>query len=131
MKESEYEGFHYTYSATQKEEVEKIRKKYLQPEEADKLTQLKRLDASVTQKGMAVSIFVGIIGTLGLGFGMCCSMVWNELLPGILIGLFGMGMIALAYPLYSKITEKEKARLAPEILRLTDELMNGELNHRI
>lgn len=126
MKESDREGFHYTYSAAQKEEVERIRKKYLPPEEADPLARLKKLDASVTKKGTMISILVGIIGTLGLGIGMCFTMVWDNFLPGIIIGVVGMGMIALAYPLYSGITETEKKRLAPEILRLTDEWMNGQ-----
>lgn len=126
MEEPRNEGFHYSYSATQKEEVEQIRKKYLPPEEADKMERLKRLDASVTKKGTVLSILVGVIGSLLLGVGMCCVMVWSNFLLGILIGVVGMGILALAYPLYSKLVERERARIAPEILRLTDELMHGD-----
>ena len=43
------EGFHFTYSAAQQQEVEDIRKKYL-PKEEDKMEQLRKLHALPTQK---------------------------------------------------------------------------------
>lgn len=121
---NESEVFSYTYSAKEQEEVKQIRKKYM-PKEADKMEQLRRLDRSVTRKGTAVSIVVGIIGALTLGIGMCCAMVWMErwFVPGIVIGLVGIILVSLAYPLYTRITQKEREKVAPEILRLTDELM--------
>ena len=117
-------SFEYTYSALQQEEVKKIREKYL-PREEDKLEQLRRLDQSAVQKGSVVSLIVGILGALIMGTGMSCCLVWGEslLIPGILIGLLGMVGVALAYPLYARITEKERKKIAPEILRLTDELL--------
>lgn len=124
--ENEKATFEYTYSVKQQEEIQKIRRKYLPPQE-DKMEQLRRLDHSATKKGTAVSIAVGVIGTLLLGVGMCCTMVWIGpwFVPGILIGLAGIGGIAAAYPLYSCITRKERERLAPQILKLTEEL-SGE-----
>ena len=84
-----------------------------------------RLDASVTQKGTTASLVLGVISALVLGVGMCCCMVWGDKLfiPGIIVGLVGIVGIALAYPVYKRITEKERERIAPEIIRLTDELM--------
>ena len=121
---NENEVFSYTYSAKEQEEVKQIRKKYM-PKEADKMEQLRRLDRSVTRKGAAVSIVMGIIGALTLGIGMCCAMVWmgQWFIPGIVIGLVGIILVYLAYPLYTHITKKEREKVAPEILRLTDELM--------
>ena len=121
---NESEVFSYTYSAKEQEEVKQIRKKYM-PKEADKMEQLRRLDRSVTRKGAAVSIVMGIIGALTLGIGMCCAMVWmgQWFIPGIVIGLVGIILVSLAYPLYTHITQKEREKMAPEILRLTDELM--------
>lgn len=121
---NENEVFSYTYSAKEQEEVKQIRKKYM-PKEADKMEQLRRLDRSVTRKGTAISIVVGIIGALTLGIGMCCAMVWmgQWFVPGIVIGLVGIILVSLAYPLYTHITQKECEKVAPEILRLTDELM--------
>ena len=121
---NENEVFSYTYSAKEQEEVKQIRKKYM-PKEADKMEQLRRLDRSVTRKGAAVSIVMGIIGALTLGIGMFCAMVWmgQWFIPGIVIGLVGIILVSLAYPLYTHITQKEREKVAPEILRLTDELM--------
>ncbi len=118
------ESFTYTYSAKQQEEVKRIRQKYLTPEE-DKMEQLRRLDRSAAQKGTTAALVIGIIGLLLLGIGMSCAMVWADalLIPGIIIGVIGIVLIALANPIYNIITKKERERIAPEVLRLTDELM--------
>lgn len=122
--EENKETFSYTYSAKQQEEIERIRKKYMPPEE-DKMEQLRRLDRSVAQKGTTVSLIAGIIGTLLLGIGMCCAMVWagSLFIPGIIIGLVGIAIVTAAYPLYQHIIKKEREKIAPEIIRLTNELM--------
>ncbi len=118
------ETFQYTYSAKQQEEIKNIRKKYMASEE-DKMEQLRRLDSSVTRKGTVVSLVVGILGALIMGVGMCCTMVWMGVwfVPGIIIGIIGIALVCCAYPLYSRITKMERERIAPEIIRLTDELM--------
>ena len=55
------EKFNYTYSAKEQEEIKAIRKKYIAPEESeDKMTQLRRLDSSVTQKASTVALIFGI-----------------------------------------------------------------------
>lgn len=120
----EQNSFEYTYSAPQQEEIRKIREKYL-PREADKMEQLRRLDAQVYRKGTVWGLVVGIIGTLIMGGGMSMCMVWTStlLIPGIIVGVIGMAGVAAAYPIYAHITAKERDRLAPEILRLTEELM--------
>lgn len=121
---TEKETFSYTYSAKQQEEIKNIRKKYAAPEE-DKMEQLRRLDRSVTQKGSVFALAAGIIGALIMGIGMCCVMVWMGVwfIPGIIIGSVGIAAVCAAYPLYNHITKKEREKIAPEILKLTDELM--------
>lgn len=116
--------FTYAYSAKQQEEIRNIRQKYL-PKEEDKMEQLLKLDKSVTKCGTAAAIIAGIISTLILGVGMCCTMVWADrlFLPGIIIGIVGIAGVMSAYPLYAAITKKRREKLAPEIIRLTDELM--------
>ena len=125
--EDEKETFTYTYSAKQQEEIQNIRKKYL-PKEEDKMEQLRRLDQSVTKKGTGISILVGVIGCLVMGVGMCCTMVWMEHLfvPGVILGLIGIAILAAAYPLYKRIVKKEREKLAPQILELTKELTKSE-----
>lgn len=124
MNEAKNEVFAYSYSAKQQEEVRRIRQKYMEQEE-NKMEQLRRLDASAGKKGTVVSLLLGTLGCLVLGGGMSCCLVWSEKLfiPGIIIGLVGIAGVALAYPAYSRITRKERQRLAPEILRLTEELL--------
>ena len=120
------ETFNYTYSAAQQEEIRSIREKYTPPtQEEDKMERLRKLDASATRPGTIVSLIVGIIGALIMGAGMSCIMVWGETMfvPGIIIGVIGMIGVIAAYPVYSHITKKQREKLAPEIIRLSDELM--------
>ncbi len=123
------EGFSYTYSAQQQQEIAHIRKKYLPPEE-DKMELLRRLHRSASRKAECWSIALGVVGSLILGTGMSLVMTTLGLalgdlaMPaGILLGLGGLVLIALAYPVYNRILKKERQRIAPEILRLTDELL--------
>lgn len=124
MENNENNSFRITYSAKERQEVENIRKKYI-PQQEDKLQRLKRLDAKVYNKAATVSLIFGIIGTLVMGTGMCCCMVWAQewFVPGIIIGLLGIALICLAYPMYNKTLKLEREKITPEILRLTDELM--------
>ena len=125
----ENHSFEYTYCAERRQEIEAIRKKYL-PKEEDKMEQLRRLHSIPTQKAQAASIAVGVLGALILGTGM--SLCMTELgaalghlamVTGILVGVLGLIMVALAYPLYNCVLRKERRRIAPEILRLSDELL--------
>ena len=125
----ESQSFEYTYSAQQQKEIEAIRNKYL-PKEADKMEQLRKLHAIPTQKAQACAIVLGVIGTLILGTGMSLAMTdigsalgSLSMVIGIVIGIVGMVLVALAYPLYNRVLKKQREKIAPEILRLTDELM--------
>lgn len=122
--EGKKETFNYTYSAEQQEEVKNIREKYL-PEEENKMEQLRKLDQSATKPGTIAALVVGILSSLILGLGMCFTLVWAETLfiPGIVIGIIGIAGVIAAYPLYVRITKKQREKMAPEIMRLTDELM--------
>jgi len=121
--------FTYTYSAEQQEEIKRIRKKYAAPEE-DKMAQLRALDARATGRAQARAIALGVIGALIMGTGMSLAMTelsgflgGTAMFIGIPVGLVGIVLIALAYPVYTHVLKKERQRIAPEILRLTDELL--------
>ncbi|MDR0324976.1 MAG: hypothetical protein LBI19_02630 [Oscillospiraceae bacterium] len=114
--------FSYTYSANQQEEVKSIRQKYA-PREENKMEQLRALDRSVTTRGQIASLAIGIISSLLLGTGMACIMEWDLLAAGIAVGVVGMVGMLLAYPVYSAMTKKRREKLAPQILKLSDELM--------
>lgn len=115
--------FEYTYSAKRQEEIEAIKKKYM-PKQEDKMELLRQLDRSVDRKGAIAAIIIGVIGSLLLGTGMSCCMVFQGIffMPGIILGIIGMAVMAVAYPAYKRITAKERERIAPQILALTEEL---------
>ena len=131
---NENSSFQYTYSAKEQAELKRIREKYTAPTEVeDKMARLRRLDASVTNTAQAVALVFGVIGTLILGFGM--SLVMTELAEslgisgdaamaiGIIVGLVGGVLASLAYPIYNAIVKAKRKKLAPEIIRLADELI--------
>ena len=125
----ENNAFEYTYSARRQQEVEEIRKAYL-PKEEDKMEQLRRLHAIPTQKAQAASLAIGIIGALILGTGMslCMTELGDTLgnlamVLGVMVGIVGIILVSLAYPIYHRTLEKERKRIAPEILKLSDELL--------
>ena len=131
---SENNGFQYTYSAREQAELKRIREKYTPPTKAeDKLERIRKLDASVTGKAQAVALILGVVGALILGAGMSlCMSDFAEILGaykdmalviGIPIGLVGGVLATLAYPTYHLIVKQERKKIAPEIIRLTDELM--------
>ena len=128
------ETFHYTYSAKEQEEIKAIRSKYTAPERTeDKMEQLRRMDGAVTRKASTVALVLGVLGALILGTGM--SLVMTDLgdilglygavtmLVGILIGISGIVLICVAYPVYNRVLRKGREKIAPEIIRLTDELL--------
>ena len=132
MENKNNDGFSYTYSAQEQSEIRKIRDKY-EAKEEDKMERLRRLDAKVTQKAQTIALVIGIIGVLILGLGM--SLIMSDLssllgshkdiaMPlGIIIGILGFISITLAYPIYNLIVKLERKKIAPEIIRLADELM--------
>ena len=134
MENKENEAFCYTYSAKEQEEIKNIRKKYATPEASeDKMERLRRLDKSVTDKATTKSLIVGIIGALIMGNGMSLVMIDlgeifgayqnAALYIGILVGIVGIVLVGYAYPVYNRVLKKERERIAPEILQLTEELM--------
>lgn len=125
-------SFNYTYSAKEQAEIKKIRSKYEAPaEQEDKMTQLRRLDAGVNSKATTAALVVGILGALIMGTGM--SLVLTDiglvlgsilaLVVGIGLGIVGIILVCLAYPVYNHTLKKQREKVAPEILRLTEELM--------
>lgn len=124
------QSFQYTYSAARQKEIAHIRKKYL-PKSEDKMEQLRRLHHSASRKARAWAITLGVLGALILGTGMSLTMtelgtllgMAYPMIPGVFTGLAGLVLTALAYPVYTRVLKKERQRIAPEILRLTEELM--------
>ena len=126
------ETFTFSYSAKQNSEVLEIRKKYL-PQEESKMEKLRRLDRSVVQKAQIIALTIGLVGMIFLGFGMSLAMtplgeIWGShrdmsKVIGILVGLLGMGILVTAHPIHQVVIKRERKKIAPEIMKLTEELM--------
>ncbi len=127
------DNFNYTYSAKEQAEIKRIREKYAPPVQTeDKMQTLRRLDAQVTSRATTAALTVGILGALLMGTGM--SLIMTEIgnllgsfflavAVGLAIGIVGIFLVCLAYPVYNRALQKGREKAAPEILRLTDELM--------
>ena len=124
--------FNFTYSAKEQEEIRRIRQKYIVQEE-DRMTRLRKLDEKATSKATMMSLIFGIIGALVMGTGM--SLIMTDLagilgmtavacmIVGVIVGFVGMFLVAMAYPVYKKVLKTEHEKIAPEILRLSEELL--------
>ena len=125
-------SFKYTYSAKEQEEIKRIRQKY-QSQEEDSMTRLRKLDGSATSKATVIALVLGIAGALILGMGMSLIMTdlavllgmtgMTNMIVGIVAGILGIVLVALTYPMYNKVLKHEREKIAPEILKLTEELM--------
>ena len=115
--------FEYNYSAERAKEVEAIRRKYEDPSE-DKFEQLKALDRQAERRGQILSIAIGIIGTLVLGTGMSMVMVGQVpyFVPGIVIGIAGTLALSAAYPIYKRVTKKDRDKVAGQVLALAKQI---------
>lgn len=129
--------FEFRYSANEHKkrnsEIERIRNQYLPKEEKkaenqpeDKLERLKKLDEKAKLPALAVSLGVGIGGTLILGWGMSMCLAMDMMVLGILIGVLGMIILGLAYPAHQYLLEKGKEKYREEIVELSRELLESE-----
>ena len=119
--------FEYRYTASsedEKQEAETIRNKYLQTQEKSKLEKLRELDKKVNAGPIAVSLTLGIIGTLVFGLGMTCVLEWGKVLLGCILGAVGCIPVAAAYFAYKLILGKNKKKYSEEIIRLSNEIIS-------
>jgi len=125
-------GFKYTYSAIEQDEIKRIRQKY-QVQEEDGMSKLRKMDAQVSQKATVVSLVLGVIGTLIMGSGMSLIMtdigsilgIADPMMPGIIVGVIGLVMAIITYPVYKKILNSRKKKYADEIIKLSDNIMSN------
>lgn len=61
-----------------------------------------------------------------MGIGMCFTMVWGTSIiifaAGVVIGLIGMAIVGIAFPLYKYMTKKQREKIADQILKLAEEI---------
>ena len=110
--------------------VRKIRTQYTEKQHTE-LDELKALDAKVKNPANIFAYTYGCISAIIMGAGMSLVMtdigaiigLTSAMIPGIAVGIVGMGMALTTYPIYKGILNGRKKKYAPEILRMTEELM--------
>ena len=116
--------FSYRYSAKHSTEAQRIRSKYL-PKEESKLERLRGLDRRVRSAGVIEGLVFGVIGALIFGIGLCFGL---DVFPGedvltLVFMAIGAAIMIPAYPVYKRVARRTKEKLAPEIIRLSDEII--------
>lgn len=112
--------------------VQKIRTQYTERENTQ-LDTLKALDKKVKTTANVFAVVFGIISAVVMGSGMSLVMtdigsiigIESPMFPGIIIGVVGLVMALLTYPMYKKILNSRKKKYANEIIKLSDNIMNG------
>lgn len=127
--ENDNKKFEYTYAAPTAEErrqIMDIREQYAPKAEKElKFYRLKKLDSKVRKTPMAISLVLGIIGTLVFGTGLTMILQWGILIWGSVVSAAGLLPVAAAYPVYKKLYYRYKKTYGEEILKLSDELLHG------
>lgn len=95
------------------------------PKDTSKVIALKKLDRKAKLPAVIFTYTFGIIGALILGVGMCLSMnvIGNHyMLLGVIIGIVGLVLVSVNYPIYTKMLKKGKEKYAFEIMELAKEI---------
>ena len=116
--------FNYNYSAINREEIEKIRNKYISTQETN-FEKLKRIDMKVINISTISSIFFGLIGAFIFSVGLILSLNFAKYSLGLIFSLIGFILMALTPLVYNVILSKMKKKYAPEILELSEKLLNN------
>ena len=112
--------------------VQKIRTQYTEKEHSQ-LDALKELDTKVKRPANVFAYVFGSISAIIMGSGMSLVMtdigtqfgMTETMVPGIVIGVIGMVMAIVNYPMYKKILASRRKKYADKIIALSDELMKG------
>ena len=116
------ETFDYTYSSIYKEEVEKIRNKYIQNQESD-LDELRKIDQNVTNTANYISIFIGIVGVLIFGTGLSLVLSFAKMILGIIVSFVGFLIMGISPLAHKIISEKLRKKNAKRVLELSERLL--------
>ena len=111
--------------------VQIIRTSYTEKEHTQ-LDALKALDSKVKRPANVFAYLFGSIGAIVMGSGMSLVMteigdivgIENPMFPGIVIGMIGLLIVTINYPIYKGILGARKKKYASQILKLSDEIMS-------
>ncbi len=110
--------------------VQKIRTEYTEKKNTQ-LDELKKLDLKVKKPANVFAYVFGSISAIIMGSGMSLVMtdigktigVTEPMIPGIIIGIVGMLMAIINYPVFKKFLASRRKKYAKEIIALSDNIM--------
>jgi len=113
--------------------VEKIRNQYAEKENTQ-VDALKELDKKVKRPANVFAYIFGSVSTIIMGSGMSLVMtdigssigIENAMVPGIIIGVVGMLMAIVNYPIYKRMLASRKSKYAEEIMELSEKIMSNK-----
>lgn len=111
--------------------VQRIRTQYTEKQHTE-LDELKELDAKVKRPANTFAYIFGSVSAIVMGAGMSLVMtdigatvgLADPMLPGIVIGIVGLAMALLTYPIHKGILNSRKKKYAERILQLSEKIMN-------
>ncbi len=113
--------------------IQKIRTQYTEKEHTQ-LDALKELDSKVKRPANIFAYTFGSISAVVMGAGMSLIMtdigaiigIASAMVPGVAIGVVGLGMALATYPIYQGILNSRKKKYADKIIKLSNDIMKGQ-----
>lgn len=111
--------------------VQKIRTQYTE-KTTTAVDELKALDAKVKRPANMFAYIFGVVSAIIMGSGMSLVMtdigatvnIADPMVPGIVIGVIGMVMAIINYPIYKGVLNSRKRKYADKIIALSEKIMN-------
>jgi len=111
--------------------VRKIRSQYTEKQHTE-LDALKALDAKVKRPANVFAYIYGSVSAIVMGAGMSLVMtdvgamigLASAMVPGIAVGVVGLGLALTTYPIYKRMLNARKKKYATQILKLSEQVLN-------
>ena len=112
--------------------IQKIRTQYTEKEHSA-VDELKELDSKVKRPANVFAYVFGSISAIIMGSGMSLVMtdiaesinLANPMVYGIIIGIIGMIVAIINYPIYKSILSARRKKYADKIIALSDKIMQN------
>ena len=98
------------------------------PKDTSKVVALRKLDAKAKRPANICTYTFGVVSALIFGTGMCLargqigSGTFGSFILGVIIGIVGMILMGINYPIYRKLLANGKKKYAFEIMELAKEI---------
>ena len=105
----------YRYTADEQREMDRLRQRYSADAEANNLSDMRDTDRRVTLRATIRAVAFGVAGTLVFGAGLSMVLVWNGMVPGIVIGCCGIAVMASMPAIYERLLRRERDKASAQV----------------